>query len=350
MAPEGNGILEVENLSVSYDGPPTGWFGGARLQVHAVDGVSFSIAQGSSLGLVGESGCGKTSTGLAVLQLVRASGGRVLFEGRDVLGLRGRDLRLFRRQAQVVFQDPYSSLHPRKTVGAILEEPIRMHLDLSSQQRRHLVRELLSRVGLPETFVSRYPRNCSGGQRQRVAIARALALNPKLVVLDEPLSALDVSIRAQILKLLQDLQADLRLTYLFISHDLALVRRLCRTTAVMYLGKIVEYGATTDLFSKPAHPYTRALLSAIPIPDPEIESRRPRIQLPGEVPSSLYPPAGCRFHPRCSYAAERCTQVEPMLQTTRARSTAACHFWQTVQDKPFDLTPGTPSGRGTDYP
>jgi len=334
-------MLKVDNLVVRYDGPPTGWFGGPRLEVHAVDGVSFSIDQGTSLGLVGESGCGKSSTGLAILRLVPARGGRVLFEGNDVLRLPDQDLRLFRRQAQIVFQDPYSSLHPRKTIHAILEEPIKLHLRLSRNRRHALVYELLDKVGLPQSIGTRLPRDCSGGQRQRVAIARALALNPKLIVLDEPLSALDVSIRAQILNLLQSLQGELKLTFLFISHDLALVRALCHQTAVMYLGRIVEYGPTGALFTKPAHPYTRALLSAIPIPDPRVEAVRRRTKLLGDVPSAVHPPEGCHFHPRCPYAAERCAQDDPALQLTNAGSYAACHFWPTVQQERFELSPDT---------
>ena len=307
--------------------------------MRAVDGVSFEVSEGETAGLVGESGCGKSTVALGILRLVQATNGSVTFEDIDVLKSSERQLLAFRRQAQIVFQDPYSSLHPRKRVERIIGEPLEIHTDLSRGDRRKAVEHLLTQVGLQPGTADRYPRELSGGQRQRVAIARALALKPRLVVLDEPLSALDVSIRAQILELLRELQKEYRLTYMFISHDLALVRSFCSSVYIMYLGKIVEHGESTAIFAKPSHPYTRALLSAVLIPDPEIEARRPRLSLTGEVPSALNPPSGCRFHPRCPFAKPICGLNEPLLERSDRSTFVACHFWEEVRSVTFNPTP-----------
>lgn len=291
--------------------------------LHAVDGVSFTIGAGETFGLVGESGCGKTTTARLILRVLAPDSGQIRFEGRDVTALRGRSLRNLRRQIQLVFQDPLASLNPRMTVRRLIAEPL-IAQGAWDRQGPGRVSEVLERVGLEPEHGHRYPHEFSGGQRQRIGIARALVVRPKLVVCDEPVSALDVSMRSQILNLLADLQRDLGLTYLFISHDLSVVRQVCDRIAVMYLGKVVEIADRDSLFAKAQHPYTRALLSAAPIPDPDIERQRRRIVLQGEVPSPLQPPSGCRFHTRCWKAQEVCRGEEPELRP--GDHSAACHF------------------------
>jgi len=319
-------ILEVRNLVMHFH-VGGGLVGGGAGVVRAVDGVSFSIRRRETLGLVGESGCGKTTTGRCVLQLERPTSGEVIFEGRDLTKLDGDELRRVRQRIQVIFQDPYSSLNPRMTVGQIVAEPMAVHgLVTDSRKRVARVRELLGRVGLLPRHADRYPHEMSGGQRQRVGIARALAMSPSLIICDEPVSALDVSIQAQIINLLEDLQTDLGLSYLFVAHDLAVVRHISDRVAVMYLGKIVEIAGRTELYQNPAHPYTRALLAAVLIPDPVVESGRDRQVLGGEVPSPLNPPSGCVFHPRCPIAVERCRHEAPALRGVRAGHDAACHL------------------------
>jgi oligopeptide/dipeptide ABC transporter ATP-binding protein len=312
-------LLEVDNLVKHFH------VRGHAAPVRAVDGVSFKISRGETLGLVGESGCGKTTTGRCILQLEQPTSGRVVFEGVDLTALDHAALRAVRRRVQVIFQDPYSSLNPRMTIGQILAEPLAVHgIVREKAARASRVQELLSQVGLLPQHARRYPHQLSGGQRQRVGIARALAMEPSLIVCDEPVSALDVSIQAQIINLLEDLQSRLGLTYLFIAHDLSVVRHISDRVAVMYLGKVVEITDRQRLYEEPLHPYTRALLSAVPIPDPALEARRERTVLRGEVPSPLKPPSGCVFHPRCPIAVERCAAAVPQLREIRSGHLAAC--------------------------
>lgn len=293
--------------------------------VKAVDGVSFSIQRGKTLGLVGESGCGKTTTGRCILQLDRPTTGEILFEGQDLARMADADLRPLRRQMQIVFQDPYSSLNPRMTIGQIVNEPIRVHrIARNGRDCQDRVAELLALVGLNPLMADRYPHELSGGQRQRVGIARALALEPKFIVCDEPISALDVSIQAQIINLLEELQERFGLTYLFIAHDLSVVRHISDRIAVMYLGKVVEIADRQELYENPLHPYTKALLSAVPIPDPLVEAKREHLVLKGEIPSPLNPPHGCVFHPRCPVAVKECGQIIPELREVRPDHWAAC--------------------------
>ena len=293
--------------------------------IKAVDGVSFEIRRGETLGLVGESGCGKTTTGRCILQLYKPTAGNVLFEGQDLTTLKGGQLRRFRRRMQMIFQDPYSSLDPRQNAGSIIGEPLIVHKMTNSRgEYREQVAELLSVVGLNPSMANRFPHEFSGGQRQRIGVARALAVRPSLIVCDEPVSALDVSIQAQVINLLEDLQEQFNLTYLFIAHDLSVVRHISDRIAVMYLGKIMELADRTELYENPLHPYTKALLSAVPIPDPVIESQRERIILTGDVPSPLRPPPGCVFHTRCPIAIDECSQVVPELRNVGNEHWVSC--------------------------
>ena len=320
-----NVILEVRNLVKYFPIGGGGIFSRHTGLVRAVEGVSFSIRRGETLGLVGESGCGKTTTGRCILQLERPTSGQVIFEGQELTGMTDAEMRSLRRRMQVIFQDPYSSLNPRMTVGQIIEEPLKVHGIVPDREaRRKRVAELLSVVGLLAALASRYPHELSGGQRQRVGIARALAMEPSFIICDEPVSALDVSIQAQIINLLEELQEQFGLTYLFVAHDLSVVRHISDRVAVMYLGKIVEVADRQALYEDPLHPYTKALLSAVPIPDPEVEARREHIVLGGEVPSPLNPPSGCVFHPRCPIAIEECKRVVPDLREVKPGHWAAC--------------------------
>ena len=321
----GEVILEVRNLVKHFHIGGGGLLGGQPAVVKAVDDVSFSIRRGETLGLVGESGCGKTTTGRCILMLDRPTSGQVIFEGRDLATLAPAELRAVRRKIQVIFQDPYSSLNPRMTVGQIIAEPIAVHGIVRERKARdERVQELLSAAGLLPAMADRYPHELSGGQRQRVGIARALAMEPSLIVCDEPVSALDVSIQAQIINLLESLQNRFGLTYLFVAHDLSVVRHISDRVAVMYLGKIAEITDRASLYSEPLHPYTKALLSAVPIPDPVVEATRERMVLGGEVPSPINPPSGCVFHPRCPIAIEECKTVVPVLKDVRSGHYAAC--------------------------
>ncbi len=322
MATNSEILLEVRNLRKYY--PVTKGFIFQRQvgAVKAVDDISFFIRKGETLGLVGESGCGKTTTGRVILRLQEPSAGEALFEGRDIFKLHKEELRRLRRDMQIIFQDPYSSLNPRMTVGDIIGEPLEIHNLARGKEKVRRVQELLEVVGLSPYHANRYPHEFSGGQRQRIGIARALAVNPKLIIADEPVSALDVSIQAQVLNLLEELQKEFGLTYLFIAHDLSVVKHISDRIAVMYLGKIVELAQTEELFSNPQHPYTEALLSAVPIPNPEM--RRERIILPGDVPSPINPPAGCRFHTRCLYAQASCRVDPPPFEDVGGGHYVAC--------------------------
>jgi len=318
-------LLRVDDLKVHF---PV--FAGAVLRkqvgaVKAVDGVSFTLNRGETLGLVGESGCGKSTTGLAILRMLDITSGRVHFEGDDITAQDKRTGR-FRRRMQMVYQDPYGSLNPRMTVADIVSEPLDVYNIGTNAERRARVAELLKTVGLLPDMADRYPHEFSGGQRQRIAIARALALEPSLIICDEPVSALDVSIQAQVVNVLVELQQRLGLSYLFIAHDLAVVRHISHRIAVMYLGRIVEIASRDDLYQRPLHPYTRALMSAVPVADPEIEMTRPRVVVTGEVPSALKPPSGCRFHPRCPEAMDICKTQDPQLKDMGSNRAVACHL------------------------
>jgi len=315
-------LLEVENLTRHFVVRRT-LFGRPTATVKAVDGVSFSIDPGDTFALVGESGCGKSTLGRLVLRLIEPQQGRIIFEGRDTTHLAEAEMRVFRGNAQLIFQDPYASLNPRMTVEQILREPLFLHDVVPKSRQGHRVAELLRLVGLSPSVGQRYPHEFSGGQRQRIAIARALAVEPKLIVCDEPVSALDVSIRSQVLNLMRDLQRRFGLTYIFISHDLAVVKHIANKVAVMNLGQIVELAPADELFASPRHPYSRALLSAIPVPNPK--ARGERIILHGELPSPLTPPAGCRFHTRCPFAVERCRIEQPLLKSDAIGHATACH-------------------------
>jgi oligopeptide transport system ATP-binding protein len=322
-------LVEVKNLKVHFP-IRRGLMRRQVGAVRAVDDVSFDVYEGETLGLVGESGCGKSTTGLALLKLQAATAGQVRFRGQEVTTLSEKEMRALRRHMMMVFQDPYSSLNPRMTVGSIIGEPLSVFQIGSPAERADRVQELLRLVGLNPAFINRYPHEFSGGQRQRIGLARALATSPAFIVADEPISALDVSIQAQVVNLMGDLKAQLGLTYLMISHDLSMVRYISDRVAVMYLGKIVELGSRDGVFDTPRHPYTRALMSAVPVPNPKLERERRRIILEGDVPSPANPPAGCRFNPRCVFAKEICRQEEPVLRVLGAESgtdhLVACHL------------------------
>ena len=318
-------LLEVRGLAMHFPISEGVVFSRKIGDVKAVDGVDFSIARGETLGLVGESGCGKTTTGRCILRLEKPTQGQILYDGQDISRMPASELVGLRRRMQVIFQDPYSSLNPRMKVGDIIAEPIRVHrIEPDQRRRRDKVRDLLSVCGLDPKFADRYPHEMSGGQRQRVGIARALAMDPEFIVCDEAVSALDVSIQAQVVNLLEDLRENFRLTYLFIAHDLSVVRHLCQRVAVMYLGRIVELADSDELFDNPLHPYTQALLSAVPVPDPRVEARRQFRPAKGEVPSPINPPSGCVFHPRCPMAVDGCKKARPELRELRPGHWVAC--------------------------
>lgn len=324
---DGQPLLDVKNLKMHFPLTQGIIFQRKVGAVQAVDGVSFSVKRGETLGLVGESGCGKSTTGRAILQLYKPTEGNVIFNGSDLTTLDSTHMRKMRRHLQMIFQDPYASLNPRMTVGNIVSEPMQIHKLVPKGERTQRVQELLQTVGLNPYFANRYPHEFSGGQRQRIGIARALAANPDFIVCDEPVSALDVSIQAQIVNLLEDLQEQFGLTYLFIAHDLSVVRHISDRVAVMYLGKIVEMADRNDLYDNPLHPYTKALLSAVPIPDPVIERQRERIILTGDVPSPINPPSGCHFHTRCPYVMDVCKKIDPLFAEQEAGHFVACHLY-----------------------
>ena len=317
-------LLEVSNL-VKHFPVKRGLFSRVVGKVHAVDGIGIQVQEGRTLGIVGESGCGKTTAGKTILKLIEPTAGTIRYDGNDITAFSRVQMKRYRQQMQIIFQDPFSSLNPRHTVGAIIAAPLEIHHLVETAEKEDRIAGLLRKVGLSATVMRRYPHEFSGGQRQRIGIARALAVNPRLVVGDEPVSALDVSIQAQILNLMEDLQDELGLTYIMIAHDLSVIRHIADKIAVMYLGKIVEMASRTELYHNPLHPYTRALLSAVPIPDPERE--RQRIILKGDVPSPINPPTGCRFHPRCPQRFEPCDQMEPETKTLADGHDVACYLY-----------------------
>src|SRR5690349_18459409 len=311
-------------------------------RVHAVDDVSFAVREGETLGLVGESGCGKSTLGRTIVRLLEPTDGQIIFRGTPIEHFGTRRMRPLRREMQMVFQDPYASLNPRKRVGTIVSDPMRIHNIGNRAEQKRRVGEILETVGLSPEHYNRFPHEFSGGQRQRIGIARALALRPKLIIADEPVSALDVSIQSQMLNLLDDLQDEFQLTYVFIAHDLGVVRHVSDRIAVMYLGKLVELSPAEELYTRPIMPYTEALLSAVPIPDPDLSEKRERIVLQGDVPSPIHPPSGCRFHPRCRYATEICSQVEPPLVDYGNGHLAACHHPLNVDKATLDQVSASP--------
>ena len=322
MTDENNKLISIRDLKVHYRSGG-GLFSAAKT-VKAVDGVSLDIKKGETLGLVGESGCGKSTLGKAILRLTEPTGGKVIYDGKDLADISKSEMREQRKHLQMIFQDPYASLNPRMTVGGIIGEPIRTFGLANGRSVDAMVQELMETVGLSRRFTKRYPHEFSGGQRQRIGIARALAVDPEFIVADEPISALDVSIQAQIMNLMQRLQAEKGLTYLFISHDLRAIRHLSDRVAVMYLGRIVELADGKDIYRDPLMPYTKALISAVPVPDPEVEAKRERIILKGDVPSPIDPPTGCHFHTRCQYAIPECKTISPRLIEIKPRHQAAC--------------------------
>ncbi|HEY1373096.1 MAG TPA: dipeptide ABC transporter ATP-binding protein [Candidatus Binatia bacterium] len=316
-------LLEIHNLK-KYFPVGGGLFSSKKGEVRAVDGVDLSVEEGETLGIVGESGCGKSTLGRTILRLIEPTEGEIRFEGKDLLKLSSRELRQMRREMQIIFQDPYASLNPRMRVGEIVGEGLEIHKLARGRKKRERVMELLHQVGLREDHYDRYPHEFSGGQRQRIGIARALAVNPRFIVADEPVSSLDVSIQAQIINLMQELQQKMHLTYFFISHDLRVVEHLSHRVAIMYLGKIVEIAPSQEIYHAAKHPYTRALLSAVPLPDPE--RKKERIMLQGDVPSPVNPPSGCSFHPRCAYREDVCDKVEPELESADGHA-VSCHVF-----------------------
>lgn len=318
-------LLEVKNLK-KYFPVRKGFFGGETQYVKAVDDVSFYIRKGETLGLVGESGCGKSTTGRTIIRLYDPTAGEVIFNGAEIGMMKEKEMLPFRKKMQMIFQDPYASLNARMTVGDIIGEPLDIHGLASGKERLEIVHDLLKKVGLAPDHAVRYPHEFSGGQRQRIGIARALAVKPEFIICDEPISALDVSIQAQVVNMLEDLQDEMELTYLFIAHDLSMVRHISNRVGVMYLGKLVELADRNELYEHPAHPYTQALLTAIPIPDPDVSKSKQRIILEGDVPSPLNPPSGCRFRTRCKYATAKCAEAEPEMKDIGSGHMAACHL------------------------
>jgi oligopeptide transport system ATP-binding protein len=318
-------LLRVDDLKMHFP-IRRGVFQKTVGYVHAVDGVSFEVRRSETLGLVGESGCGKSTTGRTILQLYKPTAGHIYYDGKDLVAMKGESLRHMRQKMQMIFQDPYASLNPRQTVEEIVGEPLIVHNVMRGSEVREKVRDLLKLVGLNPSYLDRYPHEFSGGQRQRIGVARALALNPDLIICDEPISALDVSIQAQVVNLLEDLQKQFGLTYLFIAHDLSMVRHISTRIAVMYLGILVELTGQDELYKNPLHPYTQALLSAVPIPDPVVEEKRKRILLQGEIPSPVNPPSGCRFRTRCPLAKEICAEKKPEWREASPDHWVACHM------------------------
>lgn len=319
-------LIEVKNLSKFFD-VNKGMFAKKKSYVKAVDDVSFIIKKGETLGIVGESGCGKTTMGRTLLKLYEPTAGEIIYNGKDIANLKNNDMLPYRRKMQMIFQDPYASLNSRMSIGDIIAEPIEIHKLMNKIERLERVRYLLNKVGLNPEDVRRYPHEFSGGQRQRIGIARALAVQPEFIVCDEPISALDVSIQAQVVNMLEDLQDDLGLTYLFIAHDLSMVKHISNKIGVMYLGKLVEIAESNELYKNPLHPYTKALLSAIPVPDPDMALQNKRIMLEGEIPSPIDPPEGCRFRGRCKYAMPKCAEAQPELKDMGGEHKVACFLY-----------------------